>query len=165
MKTEKRTKLTALIRLLMFAAFFGIVLVMIPACRNAKNGEAISAIPVPPPPPPPPPVSEADSVFLKVDDLPVFTGGEAALLKYVGKNTVYPEDAKKNNITGRVIVNLVVEKDGSVSNVGITKGLYPSIDTEAVRVVSTLPKFEKPGILNGKPVRVQYQVPISFNLN
>lgn len=165
MKRVERTTLTALIRLLMSAALTGIVLLTIPSCGNAKNGDANIAELAPPPPPPPPPVEETDSVFLKVDELPVFTGGDAALLKYVAKNAVYPQDAKMNKITGRVIVQLVVEKDGSVSNVSLKEGVYPSLDAEAVRVVGTLPKFEKPGIVNGKPVKVNYLVPISFTLN
>jgi periplasmic protein TonB len=77
---------------------------------------------------------------------------------------VYPEAAKLNNITGRVMVKMVIEKDGSVSHVEILQGVDPLLDAEAVRVVSTLPKFEKPGILKGKPVAVNYMIPITFKL-
>ena len=96
--------------------------------------------------------------------MPVFNGGDQEILNYIAKNTVYPEAAKINNITGKVIVKLIVEKDGSVSHVEILQGVNPLLDAEAVRVISTLPKFEKPGILNGKPVAVNYMIPITFTL-
>ncbi len=85
--------------------------------------------------------------------------------KYILEHTKYPEVSKKNGITGRVIVKFVVEKDGSVSKVEVEKGVDPALDAEAVRVISSLPKFEKPGKNSGELVRVQYILPISFALN
>ena len=105
-----------------------------------------------------------DTVYIDVDEMPVFPEGDNGLLKYIAENTKYPEDAKINGVTGKVIVKFVVEKDCSVSNVAIVKGVYPSLDSEAIRVVSSLPKFEKPAKKNGETVSVQYMVPITFAL-
>lgn len=115
-----------------------------------------------PPPPPPPP--SADEVFTEVDKMPVFKDGDVGLLKFIAENTRYPEEAKKNKITGKVIVRFVVEKDCSVSQVGILAGVDPLLDNEAVRVVNSLPKFDTPAIKAGNPVRVNYMIPITFTL-
>jgi periplasmic protein TonB len=106
----------------------------------------------------------SDQVFTIVDELPVFKDGDRGLLDFIKYNCVYPEDAKKNNITGRVIVKFIVEKDGSVSKAEILQSVYPSLDAEAIRVVSSLPKFEKPAKQAGETVRVNYMVPITFAL-
>jgi len=90
-------------------------------------------------------------------------GGDAALLKYIGENTIYPEIAKENNIQGRVIVRFCVTAKGGVSQVSVLKGVDPELDKEAIRVVNTLPPF-KPGKQGGKPVPVWYMVPITFTL-
>ena len=104
-----------------------------------------------------------DSVYTQVDQLPLFSGGDTALLKFIAKNTIYPDSAKKNNIQGKVVVKFVVQKDGSVSNIEVLKPVSPLLDKEAIRVVGTL-KFENPGKLKGKPVAVWYMVPITFAL-
>jgi protein TonB len=108
--------------------------------------------------------NEADTIYQQVEEMPLFPDGDKALLDFVSQNTIYPEAAKKNGITGRVIVKFVVEKDGSVSNVEILKGVDPLLDAEAIRVVSTLPDFSSPGKQSGNPVRVQYAIPITFAL-
>jgi len=110
------------------------------------------------------PATVADSVFLEVDEMAQFNGGDAGLLKYISNSTTYPEEAKKNNITGRVVVKFVVGKDCTVSNVEIVRGVNPLLDAEALRVVSSLPKFEKPAIKSGNPVAVQFMLPITFAL-
>jgi TonB family protein len=130
----------------------------------ALSGTKPSTVTPPPPPAPPADVSSTDKVYTEVDELPVFKGGDANLLKYIAENTKYPEEAKKNKITGKVIVKLVVEKDCSVSNVGILESVNALLDAEAVRVVSTLPKFETPGKKAGESVRVNYMIPITFTL-
>lgn len=101
--------------------------------------------------------------FVVVEEMPLFPGGDAALLKYIGENTVYPEVAKENNIQGRVIVRFCVTAKGGVSQVSVLKGVDPELDAEAIRVVNTLPPF-KPGKQGGKPVPVWYMVPITFTL-
>ena len=108
--------------------------------------------------------SDPETVFTEVDELPVFTGGDKEILNYIVNNTKYPEEAKKNNITGKVIVKFVVEKDGSVSGAEVLKSVDPLLDAEAVRVVGTLPKFERPAKKDGKIVRVNYMLPITFAL-
>ena len=101
--------------------------------------------------------------FVVVEEMPMFPGGDAELLKYIGLNTVYPDIAKENNIQGRVIVRFCVTAKGGVSQVSILKGVDPELDKEAIRVVNTLPAF-KPGKQGGKPVPVWYMVPITFTL-
>jgi protein TonB len=101
--------------------------------------------------------------FVVVEEMPMFPGGDGELLTYIGKNTVYPEVAKENNIQGKVIVRFCVTSKGGVSQVSILKGVDPELDKEAIRVVNTLPAF-KPGKQGGKPVPVWYMVPITFTL-
>ena len=111
-------------------------------------------------------VQEADpeaTPFVVVEEMPMFPGGDAALLKYIAEHTQYPEVAKENNIQGRVIVRFCVTSKGGVSQVSILKGVDPELDKEAIRVVNTLPAF-KPGKQGGKPVPVWYMVPITFTL-
>ncbi len=104
-----------------------------------------------------------DGAYQKVDVMPVFPGGDAALLKFIGDSTHYPKDAKEKGIQGKVIARFMVKKDGSVSDVSIMQKVSPSLDNEAIRVVKLLPKFT-PGELKGKKVPVWYMVPISFKL-
>jgi protein TonB len=108
--------------------------------------------------------AEAEEVpFVVVEEMPMYPGGDAELLKYIGLNTKYPEVAKENNIQGKVIVRFCVTAKGGVSQVSILKGVDPELDAEAIRVVNTLPAF-KPGKQGGKPVPVWYMVPITFTL-
>lgn len=102
-------------------------------------------------------------VFIIVEDMPEFPGGELALRKWIGSNIKYPVIAAENGIQGKVYVTFVVDKDGSISNARIARGVDPSLDQEALRVVNKLPKW-KPGKQRGKPVRVSYTVPINFQL-
>jgi len=106
--------------------------------------------------------SEAEP-FVVVEEMPMFPGGEVALLSYIAEHTQYPEVAKENNIQGKVIVRFCVTSKGGVDKVEILKGVDPELDKEAIRVVKTLPAF-KPGKQGGKPVPVWYMVPINFTL-
>jgi protein TonB len=111
-------------------------------------------------------VQEADAEatpFVVVEEMPMFPGGEAELLKFIADHTQYPEIAKENNIQGKVIVRFCVTSKGGVSQVSVLKGVDPELDKEAMRVVTTLPTF-KPGKQGGKPVPVWYMVPIAFTL-
>ncbi|HAM08875.1 MAG: hypothetical protein A2X05_04560 [Bacteroidetes bacterium GWE2_41_25] len=101
--------------------------------------------------------------FVVVEEMPMFPGGDAELLKYIGEHTQYPEIAKENNIQGRVIVRFCVTSKGGVSQVSILKSVDAELDKEAIRVVNSLPAF-KPGKQGGKPVPVWYMVPITFTL-
>lgn len=95
---------------------------------------------------------EPEKIFTAVEESPKFPGGEAELYKYLNKNIRYPEIAAQNNIQGRVVVQFVVEKDGSVGEVKVVRGVDPDLDKEAVRVVKSMPKFI-PGKMNGQNVR------------
>jgi len=161
MKTRKRINGSDFT--LLIVSVLVVALIAFSSCGKANEPAANSEIPAPPPPPPVP--ANPDSVYVMVDELPVFTGGDTTLLKYIARNTVYPEGARINKIQGKVVVRLVVEKDGSVSNVEVVKGVNPLLDAEAVRVVSSLPKFESPAKKDGSAVKVHYMIPISFALN
>ena len=104
-----------------------------------------------------------EKVFDVVEQMPEYPGGMQALFEYLSQNLKYPEDAKEQKIEGRVIAIFVVETDGSISNVEVVKPVFPSLDAEAVRVLSGMPKW-KPGMQSGKVVRVKYTVPINFSL-
>ncbi len=110
----------------------------------------------------PEPVDD-NKVFDVVEQKPQFPGGEAALLKYVAEHLRYPAMAQENNIQGRVVVQFVVTKTGSVGEVKVVRGKDPDLDKEAVRVVKSLPKFV-PGKMNGHSVNVWYTLPIQFKL-
>ena len=110
-------------------------------------------------------VEEAEEeVFLVVEDDPEFPGGLSALSQYLASNIKYPTLAKENNITGKVFVSFVVEKDGSVGQVKILRDIGGGCGAEAVRVVKAMPKW-KPGKQRGKPVRTQFNLPVDFSLN
>ncbi|WP_423130360.1 energy transducer TonB [Gaoshiqia sp. Z1-71] len=107
--------------------------------------------------------AEESEVFFIVEDMPEFPGGELALRKFIANAIKYPVIAQENGIQGRVYVNFVVDRDGSVTNARIARGVDASLDKEALRVVNSLPKW-KPGMQRGKAVKVSYTVPISFVL-
>ena len=95
--------------------------------------------------------------------MPQFPGGESGLQEYISSNLKYPQIAQENGIQGRVFVGYVVNKDGSVSDVKILRGVDPSLDKEALRIINSLPKWE-PGKQNGIPVRVSKSSVVIFNL-
>lgn len=103
-------------------------------------------------------------VFDVVEKMPVFPGGQTALMEYISQNLRYPAKAHQERIQGRVIAGFVVEKDGSISTPTIVRSVSPEVDAEAIRVLSTMPKWT-PGTQRGKEVRVRYTVPILFKLN
>lgn len=113
--------------------------------------------------PEPPKHEEENKVFDIVEQQPLFPGGPAALMKYLSENTRYPVVAQENGVQGRVTVQFVVEKDGSISDVHVLRGVDPSLDKEAVRVVKSMPRWT-PGKQNGITVRVNYRVPVLFRL-
>jgi protein TonB len=102
-------------------------------------------------------------VFVIVEEMPEYPGGTEALFKYVYDNIQYPQIALDNDIEGNVYVRFCVTYQGKVEQISITRGVHPSLDTEAIRVVSTLPTW-KPGRQAGNPVNVWYQFRIQFQL-
>jgi protein TonB len=111
-------------------------------------------------------VTEEDpnKIFTAVEESPLFPGGMDAFYKFLGKNIRYPAVARENNTQGRVIVQFVVEKDGSLTDIKVVRGIGDGCDDEAVRVLKMSPKW-KAGIQNGRPVRVEYTVPVNFTLS
>ena len=105
-----------------------------------------------------------DSIYQIVEVMPEFPGGTEKMMDYLSKNIKYPEAAKEKGISGRVFLSFVIEKDGAVSNVKVAKGIGKECDDEALRVVKAMPKW-KPGLQKGKPVRVNYMLPIFFKLD
>ena len=103
------------------------------------------------------------SIFLSPEEMPEFPGGYHALLTFLSQNIKYPAIAAEHGISGKVTVNFVVNKDGTISDAKILRGVDQAIDKEALRVVYSLPKW-KPGKQGGKPVKVSYYLPISFVL-
>jgi len=104
---------------------------------------------------------EEEKVYVNVEEIPQFPGGPSALFEFLSKNLKYPAEAEKNGVQGRVIVTFVVERDGSVSNAKIKKGVDPSLDKEAIRLIEIMPRWI-PGKQEGKEVRTGYMIPITF---
>ena len=107
---------------------------------------------------------KGEDVFTVVEDMPVFPGGQKALISYLAENIKYPAEAKKDKITGKVFVSFVVEKDGSIGDTKILRGIGHGCDKEALRVIEGMPNWT-PGKQKGKAVRVAYNIPIKFALN
>ena len=104
-----------------------------------------------------------DEVFTMVEVMPKFPGGQAGLFQYLARSIKYPVIAQKSKEQGRVIIQMVISKDGSLSNIKVLRSVSPSLDAEAVRVVGNMPKWE-PGMQKGQPVSVKYTIPIVFRL-
>lgn len=114
----------------------------------------------------PEPVEEKpkeEKIFVAVEQPAEFPGGTAAMMKWLNNNIRYPEAAQQNDIQGRVVVNFVVEKDGSIAQVKIAKGVDKDLDREAIRVVKKMPRWQ-PGKNNGVPVRSYFNLPVTFRL-
>ena len=109
-------------------------------------------------------VSEPEGAFDVVEQMPEFPGGAAGMMKFIAENVKYPEEAYSKGIEGRVLVQFIIEKDGSVTNVKVIKKVNDAIDAEAVRVVKAMPKW-KPGKQNGREARVKYTIPVIFRLS
>jgi TonB family protein len=118
-----------------------------------KNGILVSG----------PLLTDDDNTYGKVDVPPSFVGGEQAFSKFLSRTLKYPQVAKDENIQGLVVITFVVEKDGTLTNINVLRAPHVSMAKEATRVLALSPAW-KPGIQNGKPVRVQYSLPITFGL-
>ena len=109
------------------------------------------------------PVEEAPVSIAMVEQKPSFPGGEAAMYQWLSSNIQYPAVASEEGIQGRVVVEFVVGKDGSITNVKVLRPRHPALDKEAVRVIKSMPKWV-PGRNNGQPVKVTYTLPVTFKL-
>ncbi len=104
-----------------------------------------------------------DQIFMIVENMPEFPGGDAALIKYITSHVNYPVICQENGVQGRVSVSFVINEKGEVTNVKAYRGNDPNLEREAIRVVQSLPKW-KPGKQRGRPVKVSYTVPVVFRL-
>jgi TonB family protein len=156
MMTKKRSSQLTWTKMLLVIPVAGIVFLTVSA-------KPVSSMP---PPPPPQTVEQSEdelNPFVVVEEMPMFPGGDGELLKYLAEKTIYPDDARQKNIQGRVIIRFCVTATGGVSKISVLKGVDPTLDKEAIRVVGNLPAF-KPGKQGGKAVPVWYMVPITFTL-
>ncbi|MEO8588434.1 MAG: energy transducer TonB [Flavobacteriales bacterium] len=112
---------------------------------------------------PPEVVSDEVMLFAAVEEKPEFPGGEKKFYEYLGKNMKYPAMEQEQGITGRVFVEFLIDRDGSITEVKALRGVSPGLDKEAVRVIQAMPKWSA-GKQNGRPVRVRYVIPVNFNL-
>ena len=134
---------------------FWVFLIAVRAISHAQTSDApVIAKPASP---------ASQTVFDVVEVMPEFPGGDDSLNRFIKNTLKFPDIERDNDIQSRVIVSFIVEKDGSLSNIAIKKGVNPAQDKEAIRVVQALPKF-KPGRQQGVPVRVRYVIPIMFKL-
>ena len=123
-------------------------------------------------PPPAPPIDEADAalkiqkkeIYTAVEQNPEFVGGQDKMYQYLGENIKYPAAAQRADVSGRVFVKFIVEDDGTIGDVVVMKGIGFGCDEEAIRVVKSMPRW-KPGVQNGKNVRVYYNMPIVYKLD
>ena len=106
---------------------------------------------------------EEQQIFQVVEEMPEFPGGMAECMKFLSKNIKYPTISQENGVQGRVIVQFVVNTDGSIVEPVVVRGVDPYLDKEALRVINAMPKWS-PGKQRGKPVRVKYTVPVTFRL-
>lgn len=113
--------------------------------------------------PEPPKHEEENKVFEAVEQMPMFPGGNGALMKWLNDNVHYPVVAQENGVSGRVVVSFIVERDGSITDVKVVKSIDPSLDKEAMRAARSMPNWV-PGKQNGTTVRVKYNLPVAFRL-
>ncbi|MCF8367691.1 MAG: M56 family metallopeptidase [Bacteroidales bacterium] len=162
MMTKSRTKKSALLKMLLviplaivFALVFSITITESVVAQAENASEKVTKIKKP---------QKEGDVFTVVEKMPRFPGGEEARIKFMTSNIKYPEDARKLGETGTVFITFIVEKDGSISEAKVLRGFYKSCDEEALRVINAMPRWE-PGMDKGKPVRTQFNMPISFVLD
>ncbi len=103
------------------------------------------------------------TIFDVVENMPEFKGGQAALMQYLSKNIKYPSICQEQDIQGRVIIQFVVNTDGSIVDAQVVRSVHPHLDKEALRVINSMPAW-KPGMQRNQPVRVRYTVPVTFKL-
>ncbi|MCF8331632.1 MAG: energy transducer TonB [Bacteroidales bacterium] len=141
---------------LRFAVFLGLIICIQTPGLNAQNTDTTNGS-----------ESQLDSnsrkIYNVVDELPGFPGGESERFHYLAENINYPEFAREHGIQGTVFVTFVVEKDGRITNPEILRGIGGGCDEDVIRIVKQMPKW-KPGKVDGKPVKVQFNMPVRFSL-
>ena len=137
--------------MIMKKTFLTLMLLLFILTVNAQTSDTVKATP-------------DTTTYLSVDHMPEFPGGLKEFYKYLAGALRYPFAERRYGIQGRVFLQMIIEKDGTVSNVKVMRSLSPPLDAEAVKVLSESPKWI-PGLLNGKAVRVVYSMPIAFKLS
>ena len=158
MKNKQTPKLFAGFKCLLFvvSALILLVIVIAPASANAqdKRGKTTQTRKD---------TATDDKVYEVCEQMPIFEGGDAALLKYLRENLKYPDKTKDRGVQGRVVIGFIVEKDGSLTDVKVLRPVDIDLDAEVLRLVKGMPKWI-PGRQNKQRVRVKYNVPVSFRL-
>ena len=158
MKNKQTPKLFAGFKCLLFvvSALILLVIVIAPARANAQDKREKTTQTHKD-------TTTDDKIYEVCEQMPIFEGGDAALLKYLTDSVKYPELAKKHGVQGRVVIGFIVEKDGSLTDVKVLRHVDIALDAEALRVVKGMPKWI-PGCQDEQLVRVRYNVPVSFRL-
>ena len=158
MKHKQTPKLFAGFKCLLFvvSALILLVIVIVPVRANAqdKKGKTTQTRKD---------TTTGDKIYEVCEQMPIFEGGDAALMKYLTDSVKYPELTKKHGVQGRVVIGFIVEKDGSLTDVKVLRHVDIALDAEALRVVKGMPKWI-PGCQDEQLVRVRYNVPVSFRL-
>ena len=158
MENKQTTNLFAGFKCLLFAvsALILLVIVIAPARANAqdKKGKTTQTRKD---------TATDDKVYEVCEQIPIFEGGDAALLKYLRENLKYPDNTKDRGVQGRLVIGFIVEKDGSLTDVKVLRPVDIDLDAEALRVIKGMPKWI-PGRHNGQRVRVRYLLPIHICL-
>lgn len=166
MKNRSTTLINLILKWLTILPLTAVFIAVVPSCKGKAKPSENSTVEISSPPPSPLPynVTDGDTVWFRVDEFPVFPGGSAALSDFLSKNMTYPETAKKKKIQGRVVVGFVLTKECKITNIKIVTGIYPDCDNEALRVVNSLPQFEKPAQVDGRPVSYHFTLPVNYTL-
>lgn len=173
MLNKKRTQRFGQLKYLLFIPVTGILLLLSNVDAIARvtskvmNGmaqPAVEEVSVPAVPQEKSKKQTEDHIFTVVEKMPAYPGGEEALKKYIEEHRQYPKDALEKGKSGRVVVTFIIDKDGSISDVEVLKGVYPSLDKEAERIISSLPEKWIPGEQRGVKVKVKYTVLVMFTL-
>ena len=158
MITKNQKVKGSVIKVLLTLPVFALLILLNTQCDNTKPNDEK----------PQPAVTETeaiqDSIYRVTEVMPEYPGGPNEMMKYLQENIKYPQSAKDNKIEGRVYVSFVVEKDGSITNAAVIRGIDKECDAEALRVVSSMPKWN-PGQQDGKNVRTQFTIPIIYKFN
>ena len=158
MITKNQKVKGSVIKVLLTLPVFALLILLNTQCDNTKPNDEK----------PQPAVTETeaiqDSIYRVTEVMPQYPGGPNEMMKYLQENIKYPQSAKDNKIEGRVFVTFVVEKDGSITNATVLRGIDKECDAEALRVVSSMPKWN-PGQQDGKNVRTQFTIPIIYKFN
>lgn len=166
MKTRRTKSINAILKWLAILPLTAALIAVVPSCKGKAKPSENSTVEISSPPPSPLPynVTDGDTIWFRVEELPVFPGGSGALSNFLGKNMTYPEAAKKKKIQGRVVVGFVLTKECKITNAKIVTGIDTDCDNEALRVVNSLPQFEKPAQVNGRPVSYHFTLPVHYTL-